>query len=158
MRARKPDDYLAQEAIRRCSWLGTVIGSWISQYARPLTMIRDRREPHRQTVGSRISGTSPRPTRPAWRGWDGIHRRNRGREHAPDNRSVGPSGRWATVGRDAPLVLRQGVSGGAWRCVSALVISVETAVISCAGTNGFAIMTLSGTPFDDQSLFDPPDM
>jgi len=77
------------------------------------------------------------------------------REHGPD---MGSGRRLTTLGRDAPSLLRQGVSGGAWRRMSALVISVETAVISCAGTNGFAIMTLSGTPFDDQSLLDPPDV
>jgi hypothetical protein len=89
---------------------------------------------------------------------DRIHDHTGDAEQPPDDRSVRLSGRSVTVGRDAPSLLRQGVSGGARRRVSALVISVETAVISCAATNGFAIMTLSGTPFDDQSLFDPPDM
>jgi hypothetical protein len=39
----------------------------------------------------------------------------------------------------------------ALRWVSAAVIRVETAVLSCMGLNGFAITTLSGTPFDDHS-------
>jgi hypothetical protein len=37
------------------------------------------------------------------------------------------------------------------RRVSAAVIRVETAVLSCTGANGFRSTTLSGTPFDAHS-------
>jgi hypothetical protein len=41
--------------------------------------------------------------------------------------------------------------GQSVRWASAAVISMDTAVMSCTGTNGLAIITLLGTPFDGQS-------
>ena len=72
------------------------------------------------------------------------------RQHLPDTPRIASPIRSRNIFGQRVYACRV-VTAGKVRRVSAAVINVETAVLSWAAANGFAMTTLPGTPFDDHS-------